>query len=69
MNVESVKPPRDHTMIVRVPKRSSSQPVMGVTIAVARMLNVMTQAISSAVAENEPRICGRIVETTRIVVP
>ena len=56
-------------MTWRSPKRAASHPAIGVTIAVARMLNVITHEISSAVAENDPRICGRIVATTRIVVP
>ena len=52
-----------HQTITRlVPKRATSQPVIGVTTAVARMLNVMTQAISSWVADMAPCICGRMVE-------
>ena len=42
---------------------------MGVTIAGARMLNVMAQAISSDVAENEPCIRGKIVDTMSSVAP
>jgi hypothetical protein len=45
-----------------VPKRATSQPVIGVTTAVARILNVMIQAISSWVADIAPCICGRMVE-------
>ena len=52
-----------HQTITRlVPKRATSQPVIGVTTAVARMLNVITQAISSWVADIAPCICGRMVE-------
>ena len=67
--VASVNPPNEKTMTWRVPKRVASQPDIGVTIAVARMLNVITHEISSVVAENDPRIWGRMVATTRIVVP
>ena len=44
------------------PKRATSQPVIGVTTAVAKMLNVIAQAISSCVADKAPCICGRMVE-------
>src|SRR5688500_5720508 len=43
----------------RQPKRATSQPVMGVTTAVATMLGVTTQATWSWVAESVPAICGR----------
>ena len=69
MSVANVKPATPVTITLRVPKRATSQPVIGVTMAVARMLNVIAQAISSGVAENEPCICGRIVETISSVVP
>jgi hypothetical protein len=46
-NVASVKQAIDQTMTRLVPKRDTSQPVIGVTTAVARMLKVITQAISS----------------------
>jgi len=42
---------------------------LGVAMAVARMLKVTTQAISSGVADIEPWIWGRMVETTSKVVP
>ena len=44
------------TMTLRLPNRATSQPVMGVTMAVARMLNVTVHAISSWVADNAPCI-------------
>ena len=45
-----------------LPNRATSQPVIGVTTAVARILKVIAQAISSWVADMAPCICGRIVE-------
>ncbi len=67
--VASVKVPIDHTMTRFAPKRAVSQPVIGVTMAVARMLNVITQAISSWVADIAPCICGRMVEVVSSAVP
>ena len=64
--VASVNHPTDHTMTRFPPKRATSQPVIGVTTAVARMLNVMVQAISSWVADIAPCICGRMVEVVRM---
>ena len=52
-----------------VPKRDTSHPVIGVTTAVARMLKVMTQAISSWVADSAPCICGRMVDVVSSAVP
>ena len=52
-----------------VPKRDTSQPVIGVTTAVARMLNVIAQAISSWVADIAPCICGRMVDVVSSAVP
>ena len=57
------------SMTARRPKRPVSQPVIGVTMAVATMLKVIAQAIWSWVAESEPCICGSTVETTSTVVP
>ena len=51
-----------HTITFLLPKRATSQPVIGVTTAVARMLKVIAQAISSWVADSAPCICGRMVE-------
>ena len=58
----------DHIITERRPKRATSQPVIGVITAVARMLNVMTQAISSDVAAIVPWICGNKVEAISSVV-
>jgi hypothetical protein len=68
-SVESVNTPIDHTITRFSPKRATSQPVIGVTMAVARMLNVITHAISSCVADIAPCICGRMVEVVKIAVP
>ena len=68
-SVARVKMPTDQIITRLPPKRAASQPVIGVTIAVARMLKVITQAISSWVADSAPCICGRIVEVVRIAVP
>src|ERR1041385_8731339 len=67
--VASVNTPIDHTMTRFWPKRATSQPVIGVTIAVARMLKVIAQAISSCVADIAPCICGRIGEVVSRAVP
>ena len=68
-NVASEKQ-RSHQTITRLaPKRATSQPVIGVTTAVARMLNVIAQAISSWVADSAPCICGRMVEVVSSAVP
>ena len=58
--IEKVRIPK--VMMRLVPNRETSHPVIGVTTAVARMLNVMIQAISSWVADMAPCICGRMVE-------
>ena len=52
----------------RRPKRPTRKPVIGVKMAVARMLKVVVQAISSAVAAKLPCICGSRVEATSKVV-
>ena len=62
IKVASEKLRMPHTITVLLPKRATSQPVIGVTTAVARMLKVMAQAISSWVADIAPCICGRMVE-------
>ena len=67
--VETAKPPTPPSMTLRRPKRAASQPVIGVTTAVARILKVMTQAIWSRVAESEPCICGSSTVTIRMVMP
>ena len=58
--IEKLRIPKVITRLV--PKRATSHPVIGVTTAVARMLKVMIQAISSWVADMAPCICGRMVE-------
>ena len=58
----------DPTITLRRPNRPTSQPVIGVTTAVARMLNVIAQAISSGVAAIAPCICGSSVEAISSVV-
>jgi len=55
-------------MVSRRPNRAASQPVVGVITAVARMLNVIAQAISSWVADMVPCIWGRSVEAISRVV-
>src|SRR3954469_18528282 len=67
--VASVKQTIDQIMTRLVPKRDTNQPVIGVTTAVARMLNVITQAISSWVADSAPCICGRMVDVVSSAVP
>src|SRR5882757_2451475 len=68
-SVAAVKQPIEQTTTRLVPKRDTSQPVIGVTTAVARMLKVITQAISSWVADNAPCICGRMVDVVSNAVP
>ena len=58
--IEKAKIPQTITLLL--PNLATSQPVIGVTTAVARMLKVMAQAISSWVADMAPCICGRIVD-------
>ena len=65
--VATVKPMTDQS-VPRRPKRAASKPVIGVAIAVARMLKVVVQAISSGVADMLPCICGSRVEATSRVV-
>ena len=62
MNVVTVNRKTDQVMVSRRPKRAASHPVIGVATAVARMLKVIAQAISSWVADMAPCICGRMVE-------
>ena len=64
----TVKARTDQVMVSRRPKRAASQPVIGVATAVARMLKVMAQAISSWVADMVPCICGNSVEAISRVV-
>ena len=68
-NVAAVKQAIEQTITRLVPKRDTSQPVIGVTTAVARMLNVIAQAISSWVADSAPCICGSTVDVVSSAVP
>ena len=61
-NVAIEKLNMPQTITCLLPKRATSHPVIGVTTAVARILNVIAQAISSWVADRAPCICGRMVE-------
>ena len=68
MKVAAVNSSTDQVMVSRRPKRAASQPVIGVMTAVARMLKVIAQAISSWVADMVPCICGSSVEAISRVV-
>ena len=67
-NVVTVNRNTDQLIVSRRPKRAASQPVIGVHTAVARMLKVIAQAISSWVADMVPCICGSSVEAISRVV-
>jgi hypothetical protein len=69
MRVAAVNPVMLTIITLRIPKRDASQPDIGVAMAVAKMLKVTTQAISSAVADIVPCICGNTVATINKVVP
>ena len=60
MRVEAEKPTRLQNWTSPRPNRPTSHPVIGVNTAVARMLNVTVQEISSWVAAIAPCICGRM---------
>ena len=57
-NEVTVKPSTVKNIRLRQPTRLDSQPVIGVATAVATRLSVITQEISSCVADRLPRICG-----------
>ena len=61
------KPICDPIITFRQPNCPVSQPDIGVTTAVARILNVMTQEIWSGVADKLPCICGKTTLTIRMV--
>ena len=65
--VENVNSPVDQTISFQRPNRAASQPVIGMAIAVARILKVTVQEISSDVAEKVPCIWGSTVEATSTV--
>jgi hypothetical protein len=60
ISVEIEKAVRLQNWTLPRPNRLTSQPVIGVHTAVARMLKVIVQAISSCVAAIAPCICGRM---------
>ena len=66
---DAVKPSTVENIRVRQPRRAASQPVIGVATAVATRLSVMTQEISSWVADSVPRICGSTRLAIVIVMP
>ena len=68
-NDDTVNPSTVKNIMLRQPMRLDTHPVKGVTTAVATRLRVITQEISSCVAENDPRICGRTKLATVIVMP
>src|SRR5436190_11371121 len=55
---ETVNPSTVPNIRLRQPSRLDSQPVIGVATAVATRFSVITQEISSCVADRVPRICG-----------
>ena len=68
-NDDTVKPSTEKNITLRQPSRLASQPVIGVATAVATRFSVMTQAISSWVADRAPRICGSTTLASVIVMP
>src|SRR4249919_2287145 len=68
-NEHTVNPSTLKNIVLRQPSRLASQPVIGVATAVAIRFKVMTQEISSWVAENVPLICGSTTLASVIVMP
>src|SRR5229473_6184937 len=68
-NEQMVNPSTLKNIRLRHPSRLAGQPVIGVATAVATRFSVMTQEISSWVAESEPRICGSTTLASVIVMP
>jgi hypothetical protein len=68
-NEDTVKPSTVKNIRLRQPSRLDSQPVIGVAIAVATRFSVITQEISSCVAEKVPRICGSTRLASVMVMP
>ena len=66
---ETVKPSTVKNIRLRQPSRLASQPVIGVATAVATRFSVITQEISSCVAEKVPRICGSTRLASVMVMP
>ena len=65
-NVETAKMTEHQTIVARRPKRSASQPLIGVTTAVATMLKVIVQDTSSWVAPNAPWSFGSSADEIKI---
>ncbi len=65
----TVKPSTVKNIRLRQPSRLDSQPVIGVATAVATRLSVITQEISSWVADRLPRICGSTRLASVMVMP
>ena len=66
MSVALEKPTRLQNWTPPRPNRPTSQPVIGVNTAVARMLKVTVQEISSCVAAIAPCICGRMAVAVKV---
>ena len=64
-----MKPVTVVNISVRQPSRADSQPVSGVATAVATRLSVMTQEISSCVADSVPRTSGSTTFASVMVMP
>ena len=64
-----MKPSTVKNIRLRQPNRLDSQPVIGVATAVATRLSVITQEISSCVADRLPRICGSTRLASVMVMP
>ena len=65
----TVKPITVKNIRLRQPSRLASQPVIGVATAVATRFSVITQEISSWVADRLPRICGSTRLASVMVMP
>ena len=65
----AVKPSTVKNIRLRQPTLLASQPVIGVATAVATRLSVITQEISSCVADRLPRICGSTRLASVMVMP
>ena len=64
---DAAKPATAQIITLRCPKRATSQPVIGVTMAVAMMFSVTTHATWSGVADSAPCSWGSTTFTTVIV--
>ena len=68
-NEATVKPSTVENIRLRQPSRLESHPVMGVATAVATRFSVITQEISSCVADRVPRTCGSTRLASVMVMP